>query len=277
MINRKDFLKYAVMAGAYPAVELGAQAQVESSLKTAEPRKITLANKDYRLSISAGLGLKCHLVHIPSGTVLADGNYSYSFGEPLFSAVSAGKSSVTFGGVTKEGIHVEHRFKVDSGSAWIEEEIKVRNTRPQPVRLPFRCGFVLPVRRDTFKGFVFSAVPYRREPRASRGHYEDYTLDQILYRPRRSRLREDPPRSQAVWPRLYEDYASEGWAFTDGTQGFLITKHNETAREYALLIAYLSKETLSVSAGAGRAHRREIPRAIARWTRARLTTLAQPG
>jgi hypothetical protein len=235
MINRKDFLRYAILAGAYPAVELGAHAQTPSKFKTTEPHKITLANNDFRLSISAGTGLKCHLVHILSGTVLADGDYSYSFGEPSFSTISKEMSSVEFSGATKEGIHVEHRFTVDPAFPWIEEEIKVRNTKSHPVRLPFRCGFVLPAGPDTFKGFVFSAVPYRREPRASRGHYEDYTIDQILYRPRRSKLREDPPRSQAVWPRLYEDYASEGWAFTDGTQGFLITKHNEAAREYALL------------------------------------------
>jgi hypothetical protein len=128
VINRKDFLKYAVMAGAYPAVDLRAQAQVGSNLKTTEPQKITLANKDLRLSISVGLALKCQLIHIPFGTVLADGDYSYSFGEPVFSVLLVERSSVSVGGTTKEGIHVEHRFKVDPDSPWIEEEITVRNT-----------------------------------------------------------------------------------------------------------------------------------------------------
>ena len=94
---------------------------------------------------------------------------------------------------------------------------------------------MLPVRPETLKQLTFSAVPYRREPRGDREQYADYSLDQILYRQRHSKLREDPPRSQAVWPTLYEDYASEGWAFTDGDQGFLLTKYNQSAREWAIL------------------------------------------
>ncbi len=235
MINRKEFLRFVTMAGASQVVDLRPHALAASRLKPVESHDVTLTNEHFRLSIAAGAGLKCQLLHVPSGTILADAMYSYSFGKPSFSALSTEKSSVKLSGVTREGIHVEHRFKVDPGCPWIEEEIAVRNAKSQPIRLPFRCGFILPVRPDTLKGFVFSAVPYRHEPRASRGQYADYTLDQIIYRARRSRLREDPPRSQAVWPRLYEDYASEGWAFTNGTQGFLVTKHNETAREWALL------------------------------------------
>ena len=234
-MNRKDFLRLVTVAGASQIIGFREEAEATAKVNPDKTKSVTLSNDHFRLSIMAGTGLQCHLLHKASNTLLADEMYSYAFGVPMFSSVSAGKSVAKFSGMTKEGIQVEHRFKIDPVLPWIEEEITVRNTKSQLVRLPFRCGFVLPVRPDSLKGFVFSALPYRREPRGSHDQYADYSLDEILFRPRRSKLREDPPRSQAVWPRLYEDYASEGWAFTNGTHGFLATKHNETAREWAIL------------------------------------------
>ena len=87
MLNRKDFLRFVTMAGASQVVGLGQQAQATPKLQPGKSEKISLSNDHFRLSLTAGDGLKCQLLHIPSGTTLADEMYSYSFGLPSFSAI----------------------------------------------------------------------------------------------------------------------------------------------------------------------------------------------
>ena len=240
-LNRKDFIQSLAFSGgsllAFPPGTLASNALAVSSSGSSAS---TLKNQQFELSLHPGKELICRLIHVPSGTVLADGPYSYTFGTPAFKVTAHDASSLTLKGKTASGLEVEHQFRLPLDSPWVEEEITIRNTTNGLARETFRCGFVLPVKPDTLTGYTFTAVPFRREPRDNSHSYADYSLDRILNNTRRSSLRED---SNPV--RDYDDYFSEGWAFTNGTAGFLVTKYNQTAREFAIL------DTVPVEQGAG--------------------------
>lgn len=209
---------------------------------------ITLKNSQFKLVLIPGKGLDCTLTHIPSGTVLAKGPYFYSMGEPAFEKVVREKETVTFIGTTDSGIQVSHSFRVQAKMLWIEEEIAIRNTGTQPFTTETRCGFTLPATPATLADYTFTAVPFRREPKGNRQQYADYKLDQILHEKRLSMLRGDMTWhtsfrgsihecgiSSISTPIPYDVYGSEGWVFTNGTTGFLLSKYNPFAMEWAIL------------------------------------------
>ncbi len=228
----------AVPIGAIVSASLAHADMPDASVPSG--RTITLSNDQFSLSLTAGHGLQCRLTHIPSNTLLADGPYSYSIAPIVFTEVERHESSVSLRGDSGTGIAIEHRFTLDPRNPWIEEALTLTNASSHPLITAFRCGFVLPVFPDTLKGYTFTAVPYRREPYGNRSQYADYSLQQVLYEPRHSALREVPTIvnevARRVQPRVFtEDYLSEGWAFSDGLNGFLLTKYNQTAREFAIL------------------------------------------
>jgi hypothetical protein len=244
MITRKDFLKLSAMAAlpvGVPLLAASAAAEIPAAPSSpGDSRALKLTSEQFALSLTAGNGLQCRLVHVPTGTLLADGPYSYSLGPIAFTGMKQEESSVTLQGTTATGITIEQRFTADPKTSWVEEDISLTNTRSHPLVTSFRCGLVLPVRADTLKDYTFTAVPYRREPPGDRKQYADYSLDQILYERRRSKLRGDPQfdntiSRQAMHRVFTEDYLSEGWAFTDKKSGFLVTKYNQTAREFSIL------------------------------------------
>jgi hypothetical protein len=245
-MTRKEFLKMAAAPTALAAMPIGAA--VGASLAHADlldasapsGGTITLENGHFSLSLSAHHGLRCRITHVPTNTLLADGPYSYSLAPVDFTSIKHDKTSVTLRGETGTGITIQHRFTLDPERPWIEEALALTNASSHPLTIAFRCGFVLPIRPDSLKGYTFTAVPYRREPHGNRSQYADYTLDQVLYEPRRSSLREIPTivneAPRFVQPRVFtDDYLSEGWVLTDGRNGFLITKYSQTAREFTIL------------------------------------------
>lgn len=243
-MTRKEFL------GA-----IGASAACSTSSPAAEEKNsVTLENRHFRLTLSPAAGLEARLIHSPTGITLADGRYSYSFGVPPFAKAvqqKDGSANVsTLEAVTPEGVHVTQEYRVSAVHPWIEERITLSNRTSHPLALPYgRCGFVLPLRlqNDTVIGplsrFRLTAVPYRREPTGDRQQYADYTVRQVLTESRRSLLRADAPvvrTGNIVHPRgveqlVYPEYASEGWALTDGQRGFLISKYSPAGMEWALL------------------------------------------
>jgi hypothetical protein len=227
-LNRKDFLQsLALGGGTLLATTSGVMAAAPSTDST-PGKQIKLTNEAFELTLTVGPGLNAKLVHLPSKTVWADGPYSHAFGNPVFTVNSSDDSSATITGTMDDGLVVEHHFKLPAHSPWIDDEITVRNTSSGLARSMFRCGFTLPVTNDTFSGYTFTAVPFRREPRNP--VISDFSLDQIMTLPRRTNLREDSNPG-----RLTEDYFSEGWVATNGKTGFLLTKYNQTAREFAIL------------------------------------------
>ena len=177
-MTRKTFLKTAaVFSASALSLDMGvAQPQYESLDKGASERSpVTIGNTQWQLGLKPGSGLKAEVVHTPSGVVLAEGNYSYSFGTPSF-----GEAAINQGGKTKiarltgeipGGIELQHEFRVPAEEPWVEEQITISNRGSAVLALPYgRCGFVLPLTLQAgvvtgpLQGFKVTAVPYRREP-----------------------------------------------------------------------------------------------------------------
>jgi hypothetical protein len=201
-----------------------------------------VGNAAFRLTLSPREGLrKTRVLHVPSGLPLADADYSYSFGRPDFhesrlAQSVEGSSEVSLRGSVLGGqLEILHQFRVPHGKPWMEEEITLANRGSVSLDLSSeRCGFVLPLPLSQgevsgkWRELRFTAIPYRREPGGHRSQYADFSLAQILTQPYFSEL----------W--TYETtptpaYASEGWVWTDGRQGFLITKYSQQGMEWALL------------------------------------------
>ncbi len=236
-MTRKSFL---ATLGAAPAV---ATAEAGDRRNTA-----------FTLSLDAGNGLRARLRHNVSGLVLADGAYSYSFGEPRFQQPRTSAHDVTLEGVTASGIRVTQAYRLPPDQPWIEERITITNATGARLFLPhLRCGFTLPLSLTAgavagpWAACLATAVPYRREPCGNRTQYADYTFAQIMAEPRVSELRSRFPRSRSgnvvtsgahangLVQTEFADYASEGWALTGLAQSFLITKYSQLGMEWAIL------------------------------------------
>ena len=134
-----------------------------------------------------------------------------------------------------EALQIIQNFHVPHDKPWIEEEITLVNRGSVPLNLSgARCGFVLPLTLESakvsgaWKDFQLTAVPYRREPRGNKAQYFDFSLDQILSDEFRSELMTWETNTAPV-------YASEGWAWTDGKRGFLVTKYSQEGMEWSIV------------------------------------------
>lgn len=260
-MTRKSFLKATAL---FPLTTLslgqvaGAPVGDMATEHPEEPRQLRVGNAYFQLDLTAGRGLKVEFAHVPWSIPLAAGDYSYSFGLPIFAEVSSVQKDdttiVKLGGGTAAGIEIRQKFWVPKHKPWVEEEITLTNRSLHPLALPQgRCGFVLPVKvvaksvESKLGDFRFTAVPYRREPTGNRTQYADYTLLQVLTELRSSQLRAEASVRRVgnvVWANVYPagivetqyaQYSSEGWILTDGRRGFLITKYSPPGMEWALL------------------------------------------
>jgi hypothetical protein len=231
-MNRRDMMKLAATQTAMVAlhaVTVAPSARAESKTSAA-----TQKNAQFELTLSPGTGLQCKLVHVPSGKVLADG-YSYSFGLPALTAEKVEGSSIVLHAKTDTGLAFKHRFTVDPAASWIEEQVEFTNTGTTPLDLHnARCGFVLPLQLEGEKveaGWAqhkLTAIPFRREPNGLRLQYADFSLHQIL----------TGPYSSELWTMnttVTPGFAAEGWAWTDGKRGILISKFSPGGLEFAVL------------------------------------------
>lgn len=208
----------------------------------------------FRLSLSPGLK-NTRIQHPASGLILADADYSYSFERPTFqqnrlTTSDDGSASIHFQGSTWGGsLEILHKFHLPHNRPWLEEEITLANRSSLPLDLSgVRCGFVLPLELEAakvsgiWKNFKVTAVPYRRAPQGSNFQYADFSLDQILNEEFRSELM---TYDVAVTPT----YASEGWAWTDGKRGFLLSKYSQHGMEWSILDRVPLGKSGRVSAG----------------------------
>ena len=77
-LSRKAIVQtFALGSGALLTSSLASKVRGQSAENTAIELKSDVFS--FSISVVPG-GLVCHLVHMPTGTVLADGPYSYSFG-----------------------------------------------------------------------------------------------------------------------------------------------------------------------------------------------------
>jgi hypothetical protein len=228
-MNRRELMKLALTQSALAAIAApGANAKDQSST-------LVLRNPHFELALVPSNGLWCRLVHLQTGAILADGNYSYSFSPPFFSELERDASSVVFQGKLETGLMIRQRFSVDPSSPWIEEQIELTNQGSAPLDLHnARAGFVLPIpfvsgkAQGPFAQFEFTAIPFRREPAGHAMQYADFSPSQILVQ----------QFSSELWPgdtTVTAAYASEGWAVTDGKHGFLISKYSPGSLEFSIL------------------------------------------
>ncbi len=229
-MNRRELMKLALTQSALAGWPVAPRAMVE-----AMPSAVTLRNSHFELECSLSNGLRCRLVHLETGTILADSAYSYSFGSPVFSEVRQDSSSLVFQGATETGLAVRHRFSIHPSTPLTEEEIELTNQSSSPFDLhDLRTGFMLPVPLGSAGAegpsakFEFTAVPFRREPAGHKMQYADFSLNQILTQ----------QFSSELWPgdtSVTAAYAAEGWAWSDGKHGFLISKYSPDSLEFSIL------------------------------------------
>ncbi len=201
-----------------------------------------IENPSFHLSLSPRDGLKnTRLLHVPSGLILADADYSYSFGSPTFRESRMTKSNDGSVSILLEGsawggnLEIHHEFRLPAGKPWMEEEITLTNRGSVPLDISSqRCGFVLPLPLEaakvsgTWKEFMLTAVPFRRESHGSKLEHNDFSLDQILSEEFRSELMTGKTLATPT-------FASEGWTWTDGKRGFLVTKYSQEGMEWSIL------------------------------------------
>jgi hypothetical protein len=232
-MNRRELMKLALTQSALAGWPL----TIASPGHTARdmPSAVTLRNSHFEFECSFSKELRCRLVHLGTATLLADGAYSYSFGTPVFSDVRQDSSSLVFQGATETGLAVRHLFSIDPSAPSLEEEIELTNKSSSPFDLhDLRTGFVLPIpvgvgnAEGHLANFAFTAVPFRREPAGHKMQYADFSLNQILTQ----------QFSSELWPgdtSVTAAYASEGWAWSDGKHGFLISKYSPNSLEFSIL------------------------------------------
>ena len=236
-ITRRGFF---AGAGAISALAALPDLAVANDPQTPEWPEGSAENTTFRLSLFPREGLKdTRLIHVPSGLILADADYGYSFERPKFHRATKsddGSVSVHLQGSTWAGsLEILQDYHLPHDKPWIEEEITFVNRGSVPLDLSGeRCGFVLPLTFPAakaggrWKDFKFTAVPYRREPQGNKSQYFDFSLDQILTEEFRSELMTYETEVTSV-------YASEGWAWTDGKLGFLVTKYSQEGMEWSVL------------------------------------------
>ena len=201
-----------------------------------------VGNAAFRLTLSPRTGLqKSRLLHVPSGLILADADYSYSFGRPNFTASRLvqgedGATVILLEGTAMDGLlQVVQQYRIPRDAPWIEERLTLTDRGQFALDLhDGRCGFVLPLPMSQgqvggpWSQFELTAIPFRREPNGRRKQYADFSLGQILTGAYASELWTD---DTSVTPA----YAAEGWALTDGKQGFLVSKYSPKGMEWSLL------------------------------------------
>jgi hypothetical protein len=234
--------KFFAGAGALTALAALPTSSVGDSAPGSEWAAGEVDSTLFRLSLSPREGLKnTRLLHVASGLILADADYSYSFGRPTFQESRMTKSddgsvSIHLHGSAWEGnLEITQQFHLPAGKPWMEEEITLTNRGALPLDISReRCGFVLPLERQDAKvtgawqDFKLTSIPYRRWPWNDRSKDFDFTLDQILDEEFRAKDLRYPNEALPGYP-------AEGWAWTDGKQGFLVTKYSQEGMEYSIL------------------------------------------
>lgn len=254
-ISRKKFLRDAALLCAGGVS--GAPALLAEAGGALAHDPVIASGNTFRLEVARGEGLKVRLTDLSSNVVLAEGDYSYSFGDFNFSGVQEKRQTeniISVSANSPQGLELLQEFVVPPGEPWVEEWITIKNRSQNTLNIPdARCGFVLPLTLaggdvvGALKNFKFTAVPFRREPHGNRNQYADYTVAQVLTEPRKSTLRSEITEfhwGEVVVPKIFESgwvetqswqYASEGWILTDGKRGYLITKYSPRAMEWAVL------------------------------------------
>jgi len=239
LIPRRKFLQ---QLSQFPALAAFPPASPLAGARLVQLTGGEISNSVFRLSIRPAESLNhTGLLHTPTGLLLADAGYSYSFGPPQFreglsSSDAEGSSLISLRGDLPGGLEILQEFRIPQQQPWLEEQITLSNRGSSSLDLSsWRCGFVLPLAPPSqgqivgpWAQFKFTAIPFRREPNGSRAQHADFSLAQILTEQFSSELWTADATATSA-------YASEGWAWTDGRRGFLLSKYGLQGMEWSLL------------------------------------------
>lgn len=220
-----------------------------------------LETSEFMLTIDIADHVHCRLEHLPSGTVLAEGPYFYSFSPINLAIADVSASGVVLTGVTTEGLALRHEFMVVEGR-WIEETLELSNVSAFVIDLSgIRCGFTRKVDTDAYDSSIFTAIPFRREPAGHNGDYMDFTLRDVLNQHATSRLWD----RVSFWTTPTETtsaYASEAWAWTTDGWRFVVSKYSDCGMEWALLDRATTAAGTVLRWGGIGAHQRQPERGL---------------
>lgn len=82
-MNRRDLVKLGVAQAAMVAVPGGVVVQTAAQATSKNAESVTVSNAQFQLTVTPSENLQCRLLHVPTGRVLAEDAYSYSFGTPV--------------------------------------------------------------------------------------------------------------------------------------------------------------------------------------------------
>src|ERR1700744_6479112 len=110
-MNRRELVKLGAAQAAFVAVSGGSVERATAKTANFDDEKtVVLRSAQLELSVNPKEKLWCRLLHRPTGKVLADGIYSYSFGSPVLSNVrSEGDSLLIEGTIPETGMAFRHR------------------------------------------------------------------------------------------------------------------------------------------------------------------------
>jgi hypothetical protein len=220
---------------------------------------LTFANEHWRLEIETSPRLNPRfLQHLPSGRMFADQDYSYrvdlrpsagpgyvgdaqvaSTATFLERRLDEGGDAATltvtgrldFGPSGPTDLCVEHSFTLPSGSDRFEERLSLvhqfgRDSHEiEAYQLGFRKVLVdrtAAVWRDHADEFTLTAIPTRRW----RGQFRDHRVEGYA-------AKDLFPNS---WTgQVFPNRAAEGWSWTDGRTGFVISKYSQEHLEFAVV------------------------------------------
>src|SRR6185295_18833111 len=116
-MTRNDFLRTATVFSASLLTQKSGTAQGNTDQLERElsgPSGATIKNAEFQLTLTPRPNLRLSLIHASSGMVLADGPYSYSFGQPQFDRISTrkdgGATIIVLEGTVAGAIGVKHEF-----------------------------------------------------------------------------------------------------------------------------------------------------------------------
>ncbi|MBI4552109.1 MAG: hypothetical protein HY710_07585 [Candidatus Latescibacteria bacterium] len=142
-----------------------------------------------------------------------------------------GTERLVLHGVTPGGIRVEHVFSAPPHQPYLEETITLTNATERTIQIDdIVCAFRKRL-TDLSAGFHLVAVPYRIQVD---GKVHDYDVDDLLKR----QIQDSdwiPPWIASLKRWGADKGRSEGWVWTDESEGLLVIKYNQEMIEYSMV------------------------------------------
>ena len=156
---------------------------------------------------------------------------------------------------TLGGLALEHRFHLPPDRSYLEEQLSLRHTGSEPIRLlDLEFGFQQRVADELGRvaedrqSERFVAVPFRIRPSDPPGHVNDFSLSELLTRGGREQRVDAEVQMRQVPSR---HHLSEGWAWTHGEKTLGIFKFSQEILEWSALTPMVCEDAVRLRFGGG--------------------------